>query len=240
MLDKSRHGVDLVVALSGGHGLSSPVHPHYPLEKPRSLSSDSDGWGCGQLRWVNRASLDLLLLLYLVLERRDTLYLLVHGGFGISHTRRHFRGTGRRLDDGRGDGLEGRARCGSVHARVGEGNIPAGDRSDLAARVLKHLLGKARHDRSRLELGGGLADRSLLDNRRGCQGLEAVLRQERLEVWKRGGSSAIGSGVSGIAIPYSHCTMSASLTFRSKSRRKSNCFSIKLTSGKLKMLEYFD
>lgn len=39
---------------------------------------------------------------------------------------------------------------------------------------------------------------------------------------------------------HSHCTMSVSVTFRSKSSRKSSCFSIRLTSGKLKMLEYFD
>ena len=174
MLDKHRHSIDLVVALSGGYRLASPVHPHQSLEKARSLSSDSDGRWCGQLRRVDGTDLDLL---YLILERRDTLYLFVHSGLGVGHAGGHLGRARRCLDDGRRDRLERRARGRSVHARVGVGDIAAGDGANLAARVLEQLLGNSCHDRCRLEHGG------LLDDGRGRRrGLEAVLRQERLKV----------------------------------------------------------
>ena len=86
VLDERRHGIHLVVTLSGRHGFSASVHPHQSLEKARSLAGDGDGWRSSEVRRVNGTSLDLLRL---VLDRRDTLHLFVNGGFCVGHAGWH-------------------------------------------------------------------------------------------------------------------------------------------------------
>lgn len=103
VLDERRHGIHLVVTLSGRHGFSASVHPHQSLQKARCLAGDGDGWRSSEVRWVNGTGLDLLRL---VLQRRDTLHLFVDGGFCVGHAGGHLRGTGRCLDDGGSDRLQ--------------------------------------------------------------------------------------------------------------------------------------